>query len=994
MEKLNNIQNLDSIIFYTGSLSTVAAESVQNREIGKEVEGLGKLTKGNNGSIYFSNYPNIKYTEKPIDFVNLNDLYSETLSYVSRTNLDFSVGYTYISQNRYHAIYTYETDLENDFDNSKIYPARDLNDFLIGLNTQKYNKENQYGNNFEVSSIKIDQTYYRWYPENTVAYVEVKEIEVPVTYTYFEKTWNEDEKYVGDLIDSEEYRALEETLDPGQYIKQVTYSYTSIEYENEDYIIGNNYYSYVRKSYDTIGNALINIINDKMESFENKYNNDPSIYAYYMYDCNSDIEMLLSTRNLGIKQSTFKIGFDSKFNNWFGNVINLNANISTNDAIAKITSSNDGEIFSIFKNAKDRISGDNVLINKDDTHEFISTEDVSSEDTINILTPYSIDTLDLSPIKTKISKNVDLTESGWLNHGNVLRSLIFDDNDNSTKSNIEKIFGLNELSNLEYLNISNIDKFDKTPAIDKLENLKVFKADGSNIDSFRPCRGNTLYSVTLPETVKSIKLVDNEFVKGNLTVAGEEVEFDGKLNYTPNSTLGNLTLRNIDNELSYKLVTDWYNALDAENKLDNSLIYLELSGIDWKDVPANTLINIKKFDINPNLSGNISIVGSGNYKWLSRKDYQDITRLYGYNAMSNNSLITSNKVFKNLVIECNKNRETFEFNLSITNENVKSFNENVAPDDFTSTKYKDTLAVKFKGYIYDNNYTSETEVSPYSNRAANALLDMIYNDGITEFEFTKDDIDNYVYCQLPRSIDTSNSNEIKNIKAGDILLFNGDTIMIFFSNFQNSNYEYIKLGSIIDENVNDYSGRIVSSIQNWFNEDAIYTLKFNPSTRPTVIQELNIELVGNHENNIIYNTDTEPFNIKVYIDDFAKEHIDEVENKEINIEYNETLLDIQSLTPTDEYKLYSVKAKEGHNFDEIVNTSISIFCDANKEDTVKSINVSLRNEFEYSSFDEETNNLLLNSNMYSYDEETQEIVINTSLVDVHYDEENQILTID
>ena len=658
MENLNNVQNLDSIIFYTGEYSTVAAETLENRDFETLVNGLGKLTKDRDGKLYFSNYPNVKYTEKSIDFKNLNDLYSETLSYVEKSDGDFSIGYTYIAQNRYNAIYTYETDLDNDFEMAKVYPASDLNSFLLGLNTQKYNKQNFYGDDFEVSSIKIDQTYFKWYPKNTVAYIESIATDVPVTYTYYTTTRNEEEKYTGP-IDTEELQELYDSLEIGQYIKQITYSYISKEYNDVPYIIGDengNYYSYIRKSYDTIGHALSDKIKDNLRVFENKYQ-DPSIYAYYMYDCNSDIQMLLTTKNLGTKQSTFKIGFDSKFNNWFGNIINVKANLSEGDSVAKITSAKDGEIFSVFSNSVNRITGENIQIDKDDTFEFITNSDLSIEnDTINILTPYSIDTLDLSPIKEKCNTIIQLVESGWINHGNNLRAIIFDNEDDTSKSNIEKIFGLNDIPTLEYIDISNIDKFVATPAIDKLENLKVFKAVGSNIDSFRPKKGTSFYHVSLPSTVKSIKLIDNSFEEGILKVAGIEKEFDGSFNYTPNTILGNLTLKNIDNEFSYKLVTDWYNVLDAENKLDNSLIYLELSGIDWKDVPATTLINLKKFDINPNLSGTISIVGSGNYKWLSRNDYQNITKLYGYNAFVESRDVISNKVFKDLVIKTNKNK--------------------------------------------------------------------------------------------------------------------------------------------------------------------------------------------------------------------------------------------------------------------------------------------------------------------------------------------------
>ena len=182
-----------------------------------------------------------------------------------------------------------------------------------------------------------------------------------------------------------------------------------------------------------------------------------------------------------------------------------------------------------------------------------------------------------------------------------MKKLILDDG-TDTPSNIEKIFGLNDITSLEYIDMSNLSNLTRTPAIDALENLKVFKANNSNIDSFRPKRGTTLYNVELPESVKSIKLIDNTFEEGTLTVLGQQVHFDGNFNYTPNVKLTNLTLRNIDNKLSYKLVTDWYNAIEAADKLD-SVIYLELNNIKWNNVNANTLINLKHFDINPNLSG-------------------------------------------------------------------------------------------------------------------------------------------------------------------------------------------------------------------------------------------------------------------------------------------------------------------------------------------------------------------------------------------------------
>ena len=336
MEKLNNIQNLDSILFYSGPDAVVAAEYTEGREFGSYVNGLGYLRKNADSSIYFSEYPNVKYKERVTTFDKMNDLYSETLSYLV-SNTENVIGNSYITNNRYNVIYTYETDLNNNFDNARNCVKTNLSDFLIALNTQKYNKEAKYGDNFEVSSIKIDQTYFRWYPENTIAYYNTETTETPYTYTYYFVNDNPVNKYEGE--ENEQLTAyLNERggLTDGEFIHSYSYTDTIITSEDIPYIIGGNYYSYVKQSYATIDYKLEEKIDNKLSDFEEKYNHNASIYAYYMYDCNSDIKMLLTTLSLGVKESTFKIGFDSKFNKWFDNVINLHAELNENDVIANL----------------------------------------------------------------------------------------------------------------------------------------------------------------------------------------------------------------------------------------------------------------------------------------------------------------------------------------------------------------------------------------------------------------------------------------------------------------------------------------------------------------------------------------------------------------------------------------------------------------------------------------------------------------------------------
>ena len=1032
MNEINNIQNLDQIFFTTGEHSVEAASLMEDRLFGQEIEDLGQLSRNNSdGSIYFSNYPTVRYTERKMDLQNMNDLYSNTLSYLTRINEtdNFGNGYTYIANNRFNAIYTYETDLQNDFSNADSFITRDLNEFLIGLNMQKYNKTNFYGNTFEVSSIKIDQTYFTWYPKDTVAFVITNEEIRHTDFSYYtlarvsegkyDGPWDAEEKVYlvedpdlpveeREYIEFENISYLKDYADSYNYnLFQEVHSYDYSYFTYTDYIIGGengDYYSYVKHEYHPISEALMDKVSYKLDNFRDKYNNDNSIYAYYMYDCDANLDMILSTKNLGVKQSYFLISFDSLFNKWFDNVINLKAELNEGDEIIKITSANDDKIYSVFKNKVDRITGENVIINKDETFSFVTNSQVSLDDEINILTPYEIDTFDLSPIKTKISTKIDLDETKWKESGNNLKSIIFDDGDDSTKSNLEKIYGLNNTSNLEYINMDNVSHLLATPAIDKLENLKVFTAKGSNIDSFRTKGGLNLYHVGLPDTIKSLKLVNNTFSEGNLKIAGEVKHFDGDLDYTPNSTLSSLTLTNIDNTLSYNLVTTWYNSLGSNI---DSFKYLELQGINWPDVPAQTLIDIKKFDINSNFSGNVTIIGSGNYKWLTRNEYQNIRKYYGLNAFNLNNIV-SNKVFKNLnIIPKKDKKEVFEFKLKVQNNTLAEYNNTFEDDDAERTKFDSLLDLDIKGYQYDSNY-NESETSPYYNRAANAFLDLIYNDNITSFTFKKDEIDNFASTKLPRTIDTSNSVEIRNIKNGDILLFNGDTLIIYFEDVTNSPYEFIKLGNIKDTMIENKDFVPESSLSHWFTVEDETIIEFIPSEREKVIQELTLSFED--DNNIIYDKDeegqpnTQGLIINVDIDEFAKEHLDEIQYKEIIVDYDSNLLQVNRLESDSHYRSYEVKPINGYVFETFKSTNISFYVEFDSsdpdnmvepEDTMSTSEIILRTRIEYSYYDERTHSLMLSTTIYSFDENTNSLIINTQIgVDTYYDETTHTLTID
>ena len=290
MDNIQNIQNLDSIIFFSGENAQVAAQAVESRAFGTEVEGLGTLSKDGTGAIYYSSYPRVKYKERNVAFDNMSDLYSETLSYVIANSESDMVGNSYISNNRYNAIYTYETDLQNDFGTARGIVKDNLEEFLIGLNNQKYNKQAKYGNKNEVSSIKIDQTYFTWYPIGTVAYYNTIEHSESYTYTYY--FINSVNANIYDGPENEQLTAYiqeyldatgKEELDELDFIH--TYSYNGVIITSEDvpYIIGGNYYSYVRQEYDTIDYKLAEKIDEKLSDFENISNILKGIWQYGVY---------------------------------------------------------------------------------------------------------------------------------------------------------------------------------------------------------------------------------------------------------------------------------------------------------------------------------------------------------------------------------------------------------------------------------------------------------------------------------------------------------------------------------------------------------------------------------------------------------------------------------------------------------------------------------------------------------------------------------------
>ena len=393
-----------------------------------------------------------------------------------------------------------------------------------------------------------------------------------------------------------------------------------------------------------------------------------------MNECIVDVPMILNTRSVGQKKSTFIAYFDSDYDGWFYDTINFNAAINTEvslKTVAQITSGVDDAVFSLRRNENELISTRDVTIDADETKYIVANTSTTLDDVISLTTPYKMKELNLAPIAGSMSGVVDLTTSGWTTKGNMLKTLIL--GSEHTESNVSRIVGLHNLQNLNYLNISYLDKLVNTPAISTLSNINVLDARKSNITAFKPKANSYIYDAWLPETLKTIKLDNIKFRNGTLNVMGEETDFFGRMNYVPNANLNSFTCSYTNAIDTYTFVSSWISALKEADKLKLSeLIYLELNGINWPDTPIEMMYDLKKFDLDVNestsrkgLSGDITIHGTGNYGLMTTSEYSDILKMYGRQAFTGSG---NEKVFSDLNLHMWGNMiEPYDFYLNVTN---------------------------------------------------------------------------------------------------------------------------------------------------------------------------------------------------------------------------------------------------------------------------------------------------------------------------------------
>ena len=766
-KKTLTVSMLPNITFYSGREAEIAAHAVEYREYGTQTTYFGELSLTRDNNSYWTNKPSNIFGENPTNYANIGDIIKSTISYMGKfknNNIDITVDKNILTFN-----YRYEEDLNSEFDNTYIIPSQKLIDLLLNVNEMKFNKRNYYKNNIELKEITYAHKKYPYRSEGT-KYV--------VTENDVQKEYDFSKQFV-------DYNYLETSYDvayTGYIMRAITLADGTITYvpTDQSYIGYNTYYTYSISD--------INNLNDRMYSFfENNTNNMVEEYqdlkTYFISELDTVLTLNLNTYSLGGKNLYAYFNFDSKYNNWFNNIITfdmLTTSLQANDTIAKIEPDNDNFFnvnININKVCGNDVKSENLIEFK--IQDIDNLEEIQKFDIVN---PSNIKGIDLSSISDKLKKvNLinqydkklnanNLTKTNWMIENDSVLKYIKVGNEN-LESPIEEIYGISNIKSLEEIDILNCNHLKKDFSLLKLNNLKKFNAAGSNIKNFIPRANNNFSYISLPETINTISIK-------NSTI--------NEFNYTPTKNLLNVSLANISgNGLNVQqFVKDWVDVLDSTNVEGKEITMLKdgiitntnLVGIDFTNYKVNDLLKFKYLGLN-NFTGNISIVGESSNN-ISRKEYLQLRNVFGDEIM-----VTG---------EYTENTKPIKFNYTLDPE---AFNKKAYFYYYDKINIDGELVEYVMPINDDNGEILELKFIMNDNIGGQSLLD--YFDSIQKMDLYKNKEKFGYEIDLPSKIFTDNDKTTsltKDLLPGDVLLYKGTKLILVINTPQNNIYNYVKVG--------------------------------------------------------------------------------------------------------------------------------------------------------------------------------------------------------
>ena len=800
-----DVKILPSIMLHTGDDAVTNAESLQARDETAYSTAIGSLKKLSSGNYVWTKYPSYIFVENDTVIKTQSDIISNAYTYIS--NADYGIEYKgtpYMLASYLNTIYSYETDLNSSIVNAVAYPNDDARTFVAGLNMSTFNKQKYYNGEPEVDTLIFEGLRWKWYGYNAA-----------VTDTYTGEQYNVSNSFIRYTYDEIEADKLEQY----PYLDTYTYSYIIDESTGATYTYSYQYdvigwrpvidektqspvtytaihVTGVQSLYDTINNRIAANIDDFKAAYSFA---DEPIYAYYISNADMRLDFIMDTYTLNSKKTSLYINYDSEYNDWFENGVQFNidtANADDDQALVKVTAGDD-YIFSV-RTAYNDVSDGNVTLTAGDTHMFTLTDAETAKTGMAVLSPYKAKELDFSTVSHLLRNEIDLdhhydkrinkdvtVDTTWHEaRGNVLERLIIG-KDKNTECAIVDVQGLSYMSALKEINIEGCSHLQNTPDIAALSYLSVFKAAGSNIDNFTPAEGITLSEVTLPNTVKSLKLVD--------CAMGADAIFD----FMPSSALVNIYIDNAKHKINknaidtYGIVKNWIEALREDGTIDSSLVHnIYLKGMEWDNADCDILLDLKeKLDIQC-LEGTIVVKGTGADGSLLRSEYNALVDAFGDGVFTDR-------------YSALKFQYTFD------------------PGAFTITVTmpENTVDNKNKPVVIEHVFTGTLRPS----QASNAFLDSMYiNDiAIASYKNIRNHVSGICF-DLPNAFIATSTARMSNISKGDILLYKGKTVVIFTKDIaDNPVNNYIYLGKV-DDNIID--GVSILDTLNRIAEENVITL--------------------------------------------------------------------------------------------------------------------------------------------------------------------------
>ena len=773
------VSTLPNINFYTGEDASFAGESVENRRYGEYSDYYGYLGLSNSNNSYWTGISNSTFAETRVNYNNIGDIINSTISYMNKfknNTVDISVNKNILTFN-----YNLENDLNNDFDNTSIIPASQLLDLLVNVNDMTFNKLNYYSGNYELKEITYARKKYPYNGPNTVINVTDETSESGFKSYDFSKQYT-DYKY---SVFSEDVEFTRSYMEPYVLIDgTIAYRDTGFTYTETV-----TYYTYEINDINKLEDRVNLFFNNNSDKVENQYGD---LKTYYISELDTVLTLTLNTYSLASKNLYAYFNFTNDYENWFDKSIALTmntTNLNNNDTLLSIDPVYESW-FNIIINEHDKPCGDDVKI--DDLYSFkVEDKDLLEENQLfKLINPSNIKKIDLSANSDKLvninftnnySKRLDVNTVKnicWMDNSYVnIESLIVGNQE--TSSTIENILGVNKLTSLKEIDITNCNNLKKDFSINKLSNLKVFKAGGSNIKNFVPKANSSFTTVELPASLKTLIL------KG--------VTIDN-FNYTPTGNLINLIMNNVTGIDTKSFVINWINQLEntkinpeGGDEINNKVLYngivtnTSLVGINWTEFPVDTLCKFKYLGLDA-LSGTIGIKGSD----LTRKEYLQVKD----NVFDNNTI--------------NKNTIQFEYTLD----------PNAYKKDMYFYYYVENIGWQ-QELINDNPIHISTIED---NTGGNSLLD--YFETIDRLELTLNSEKFGYEIDLPTKIYTDNNDKsslIKQLNPGDIVLYKGNKLM-FITTPKRSVYNYVKLGTVT------FNQRLANNLVISFSELDINTL--------------------------------------------------------------------------------------------------------------------------------------------------------------------------